>query len=55
LLFRSRYYIYAVQVMAKSGQYFIAFHLLLFFMITIIFYACGFLMFAYEAWTKQKI
>jgi hypothetical protein len=51
----ARYYMHAIEVMAKSGQYFIAFHLLLFFMITIIFYACGFVMFAYEAWTKQKI
>jgi hypothetical protein len=48
-------YTSSVTLLGQAGQYFIAFHLLLFFTITIIFYLAGFATFLYEAYIKQKI
>ncbi|MBW2972333.1 hypothetical protein KY359_04825 [Candidatus Woesearchaeota archaeon] len=49
------YYMDAVRLTAQSGDYFISFHMLLLFAITIIFYIGGYLMFLYESYIRQKI
>jgi hypothetical protein len=51
----SKSYINAVTLLGKSGQYFIAAHILIFFMITIIFYTIGYTTFLYEAYLKEKV
>jgi hypothetical protein len=51
----AKYYVGAVVMMTKAGQYFISAHLLLFFMITIMFYVAGYLMFLWQLYAKQKI
>jgi hypothetical protein len=45
----------SITVLAGAGQYFIAAHFLIFFMITIMFYTIGSATFLYEAYAKQKI
>ncbi|MBW2997106.1 hypothetical protein KY349_02060 [Candidatus Woesearchaeota archaeon] len=51
----AKYYTEAVVVMAQNNKYFIALHLLLFFVVTIMFYIGGYLMFLHEAIRKKRI
>lgn len=51
----AKYYTDAVVIMAQNSKYFIAFHLLLFFVVTIMFYICGYFMFLHEAIRKKRI
>jgi hypothetical protein len=43
------YYSSSVGMLAQHGRYFIALHMMLFFVVTILFYVCGYLMFLYKA------
>ncbi|MBW2963904.1 hypothetical protein KY363_00450 [Candidatus Woesearchaeota archaeon] len=51
----AKYYSISVGILAKSGQHFIAAHLLIYFAITILFYVGGYLLFLYHGLFKQKI
>jgi hypothetical protein len=48
------FYVEAVNVMFRSGQWFIALHLLIFFAVTIMFYIIGYVLFLYEMYHHKN-
>lgn len=51
----AKYYVNAITLLGKAGQYFIAAHLLIFFTITILFYTGGYIMFIHLAYARQNV